>query len=166
MEELGQLTNPALPSLSRITRHILKPSQSSVRVTNNHVKFGTTCLLLLCLRIPATAQVQDSPRELVMKMVQNELATQKQPRYWMYLDSKEKPGRTEVNRVIQTPDCWMSWPVSVNGNRPTEKETSAARDHLESLVDDPDLRDLGVAEAAARVGGNSNQTLARSPGPR
>jgi len=73
-------------------------------------------------------------------MVQNELASQKEPRYWMYLDSKEKPGRTEVDRIIQTPDCWVSWPVSVNGNRPTEKETSTARDHLESLVNDPHLR--------------------------
>ena len=140
MEELGQLTNPALPSLSRITRHILKPSQSSVRVTKNHVKLGTTCLLLLCLLVPASAQVQDSPRELVVKMVQNELASQKEPRYWMYLDSTEKPGRTEVDRVIQTPECWVSWPVSVNGSPPTAKETSKARDHMESLVNDADLR--------------------------
>ena len=57
MEELGQLTNPALPSLSRITRRMLKPSQSSVRITNSHVKLGTPWpkALLLCLLVPLSA---------------------------------------------------------------------------------------------------------------
>ena len=113
-----------------------------MRVTNSHVKWGTPWpkVLLLLLLVPTSVPAQDNPRDLVLKMVQNELASQKEPRYWMYLDSKEKPGRSEVDRIIQTPDCWVSWPVSVNGNRPTEKETSTARDHLESLVNDPHLR--------------------------
>jgi len=97
-------------------------------------------VLLLLLLVPTSVSAQDTPRELVVKMVQNELASQKEPRYWMYLDSKEKPGRTEVERVIQTPQCWVSWPVSVNGNPPTEKEMSKARDHMESLVNDLRLR--------------------------
>jgi hypothetical protein len=113
-----------------------------VRVTNSHVKWGTQWpkVLLLLLLVPSSVRAQGNPRELVVKMVQNELASQKDPRYWMYLDSKEKPGRTEVDRVIQTPECWVSWPVSVNGNPPTEKETNNARDHLESLMNDPHLR--------------------------
>jgi hypothetical protein len=113
-----------------------------VRVTNRHVKWGTPWLklLLLLLLIPISVPAQDNPRELVVRMVQNELASQKEPRFWMYLDSKEKPGRTEVDRVIQTPECWVSWPVSINGNPPTESEMSKARDHMESLVNDPRLR--------------------------
>jgi hypothetical protein len=95
---------------------------------------------LLLLLVPTSVSAQDNLRELVVKMVQNELASQKEPRYWMYLDSKEKPGRTEVDRVIQTPECWVSWPVSVNGIPPTEKEVSNARDHMESLVNNPRLR--------------------------
>jgi len=95
---------------------------------------------LLLLLVPIPVPAQDNPRELVLKMVQNELASQKEPRYWMYLDSKEKPGRTEVDRVIQTPECWVSWPVSVNGIRPTEKEVSHAREYMESLVNNPRLR--------------------------
>jgi hypothetical protein len=127
---------------TRITRRILKPSQSPVRVINSHVKLGTPRpkVLLLLLLVPTSVPAQDSPRELVVKMVQNELVSQKEPRYWMYLESKEKPGRTEVDRVIQTPECWVSWPVSVNGNPPTEKEMSKARDHMESLVNDLRLR--------------------------
>jgi hypothetical protein len=121
---------------------MLKPSQSPVSVTNSHLKWGTRWLevLLLLLLVPTSVSAQDNPRELVVKMVQNELASQKEPRYWMYLDSKEKAGRTEVDRVIQTPECWMSWPVSVNGIPPTEKEMSNARDHMESLVNDPRTR--------------------------
>jgi hypothetical protein len=79
-------------------------------------------VLLLLLLVPTSVPAQDNPRELVVKMVQNELASQKEPRYWMYLDREEKPGRTEVDRVIQTPECWVSWPVSVNGKPPTGKK--------------------------------------------
>ncbi len=113
-----------------------------MRVTNSHVRGGTRWLevFLLLLLVPISVPAQDNPRELVVKMVQNELSSQKEPRYWMYLDSKEKPGRTEVDRVIQTPECWVSWPVSVNGIRPTEKEVSNAREHMESLVNNPRLR--------------------------
>ena len=100
--------------------------------------------LLLLLLVPSSVPVpvprKNKPRELVVKMVQNELASQREPRYWMYLDNKEKPGRTEVDRVIQTPECWLSWPVSVNRNPPTKKEISKARSHMESLVNDPRLR--------------------------
>ena len=126
----------------QITRRTLTPSQSSVRVTNSHVKWRTQWVevLLLLLLVPNSVSAQDTPRELVVKMVQNELRSQKEPRYWMYLDRKEKPGRTEVDRVIQTPECWVSWPVSVNGIQPTEKEVSNARDHIESLVNHPRLR--------------------------
>jgi hypothetical protein len=122
-----------------------------VRVTNSHVKWGTRRLevFLLLLLVPISVPAQDNPRELVVKMVQNELASQKEPRYWMYLDSKEKPGRTEVDRVIQTPECWVSWPVSVNGIRPTEKEVSNAREHMESLVNNPRLRRKNRSEIDA-----------------
>jgi hypothetical protein len=79
-----------------------------VRVVNSPVKFTHWPKVLLLLD-PTSVAAQDNPRELVAKMVQNELASQKQPRYWTYLDSEEKLGRTEVDRVIQTPECWMSW---------------------------------------------------------
>jgi hypothetical protein len=134
----------------RITPGLLKASQSPVRLTKSHVNWGAPReVLLLLLLVSTSLPAQNNPRELVVTMVQNELASQKEPRYWMYLDSKEKPGRTEVDRVIQTPDCWVSWPVSVNGNRPTEKETSDAHDHLESLVNDPHLRRKNRGEISA-----------------
>ena len=46
-----------------------------MRVTNRHVKWCTPWLklLLLLLLIPISVPAQDNPRELVVKMVQNEL---------------------------------------------------------------------------------------------
>jgi hypothetical protein len=121
-----------------------------VRLINSHAKLTHWPeALLLVLLVPTSVAAQDNPKQLVVKMVQNELASQKQPRYWMYLDSKERPGRTEVDRVIQTPECWMSWPVSVNGNPPAEKEMSKARDHMESLVNDARLRRKNRSEIDA-----------------
>ena len=118
---------------------MLKPSQSSVRVANSRVKWAALwCeVLSLLLLFPSSVLAQGSPRDLVVKMVQNELESQKDPRYWMYLDSRQKPGRTQVDRVLQTPECWVSWPVSVNGHTPKEKETREARNQVESLVNDP-----------------------------
>jgi hypothetical protein len=140
------LTDPgnfcAVSSAARITPHVLKSSQSSVRVANSRVKWAAPwCeVLSLLLLFPSSVLAQSSPRELVVKMVQNELESQKDPRYWMYLDSRQKPGRTQVDRVVQTPECWVSWPVSVNGYTPTEKETREARNQVESLVNDPSAR--------------------------
>src|SRR3954452_4217717 len=97
-------------------------------------------MLSLLLLFSPSMLAQSNPRELVVKMVENELQSQKDPRYWMYLDSTQKPGRTQVSRVLQTSECWMSWPVSVNGHKPTEKEKREARNQMESLVNDPSAR--------------------------
>jgi len=89
--------------------------------------------------VPASEAAQDNPRELVVKMVQNELASQKQPRYWMYLDSKENPGRTDVERVIQTPSVGCRGRSQSTENR-QQKKNEQGRDHMESLVNDARLR--------------------------
>lgn len=45
-----------------------------------------------------------------------------------------------MNRVIQMPECWLIWPVSINAHSPTEEERQHAREHLEKLVSDSDAR--------------------------
>jgi len=108
---------------------------------NIHLKWDVPWReVLFLLLIPASVLAQVSPREMVEQMVHNELESQKEPRYWMYLDRTEKPGRTEVDRVIQTPECWLSWPVSLNGKAPTEREIRNARGQLKSLVNDASVR--------------------------
>jgi hypothetical protein len=73
-------------------------------------------------------------------MVENELESQKHPRYWMYVDSKTKAGRTEVSRVIQMPECWITWPVAIDGHPPTEDEQKQAREQVEKLVTNASAR--------------------------
>ena len=96
--------------------------------------------LPLILFIPALVFAQANARDLVLKMVDKELETQKQPRYWMYLDTKTRPTGVEVDRVIQTAECWIEWPVSKNGHPPTEEERKHASEQVDALVNDSDAR--------------------------
>lgn len=109
---------------------------------SNHVEYGRSWGMLLSffLLVASAATAQDNPRALVSRMVDNELNSQKQPHYWMYLDSQKKPGKTVLSRVIQTPECWFSWPVSVDGHAPTGAEAQHAREQVEALVSDPSVR--------------------------
>ena len=97
-------------------------------------------LISFLFLFPLAMMAQNNPRALVLRMVQNELASQKQPRYWMYLDRDSKPEKTEVDRVIQLPQCWVSWPVSINGHTPSDEARDHAREQMEELIDDPDAR--------------------------
>jgi hypothetical protein len=95
------------------------------------------------------AIAQGNPQALVTKMVENELRSQNHPRYWMYLDSKRKPGRSEVFRVIQMPECWLTWPVTIDEHAPTEAEQKHAREQLEKLVNNADARKKSRSEIDA-----------------
>src|SRR6266446_8879266 len=95
-------------------------------------RFGE--ILSLFLLASTLAIAQRNPQALVSKMVENELESQKHPRYWMYLDSETKAGRTEVSRIIQMPECWFTWPVAIDGHPPTEEEQKHAREQVEKLV--------------------------------
>ena len=101
-------------------------------------RFREVLSLLLLVSPAATAQV--NPQALVSKMVQNELASQEHPRYWMYVDSDSKPGRTELSRVVQMPQCWLSWPIAIDGHPPTEEERKHALEQMEKLENNADAR--------------------------
>jgi hypothetical protein len=95
-------------------------------------RFGNLPSFLLLASTLAIAQ--SNPQALISKMVENELESQKHPRYWMYLDSKTRPGRTEV------PECWITWPVAIDGHPPTEEERKRAREQVEKLESSVDAR--------------------------
>jgi hypothetical protein len=101
-----------------------------MRVAYLRLKLGSRFreVLSFLLLASVAAIAQGNPQALVSKMVGNELESQKHPRYWMYLDSKRKPGRTEVSRVIQMSECWLTWPVAISGLPPTEEEQKHASD--------------------------------------
>jgi hypothetical protein len=66
-------------------------------------RFRVVLSFLLFVSPAAAAQV--NPQALVSKLVENELKSQKHPRYWMYVDTESKPGRTEISKVVQMPDA-------------------------------------------------------------
>jgi hypothetical protein len=107
---------------------------------------NVVCFLLLA---STNSFSQGDPRGLVSKMVNNELEALKHPRYWIYLDSKAKPERTELARVIQMPECWLAWPLSINGHPPPEEERKRARERLEHLMNDAKARNKNREEIEA-----------------
>ena len=82
----------------------------------------------------AAAAAQDDPQALVARMVHNELNAGNQKIYWMYVDSKRDGTGTEVTRVIETPECWLTWPVSNSGDESAEEQQ---REKLEDMVKNP-----------------------------
>lgn len=92
------------------------------------------------------AIAQSDPQALVSKMVDNELHAQKTSHYWMYVDSNTKPHSSEVKRVLETSQCWLNWPISINGQPPSAQQEQQARAHLEQLVQDPTIREKNRKE--------------------
>jgi len=122
-----------------------------MRITYLRLKLGSRFreVLSFLLLASVAAIAQGDPQALVLTMVGNELESQKHPRYWMYLESKGKPERTEVSRVIQMSECWLTWPVAVNGHPPTEEEQKHARDQVEKLVSNAGARKKNRGEIDA-----------------
>jgi hypothetical protein len=100
-----------------------------------------TAILSSIFLVPSSAVTADQDlRAVVSKMVENELNAQKNPRYWMYLDNKRERNHSQVDRVLQLPECWMTWPVSIDGRPPTAAERQHARGEIDKLVHDQDAR--------------------------
>ena len=84
-------------------------------------------VLSFLLLASAAATAQGNPQALVSKMVENDLESQRHPRYWMYLDLKKKPR-------------WLTWLIAIDGHPPTDEERKHAREQLERLVNAADAR--------------------------
>ncbi|HUI85069.1 MAG TPA: hypothetical protein VL240_12640 [Candidatus Binatia bacterium] len=85
-------------------------------------------------------KAQQDAHALVSRMVDNELNAQKHPRYWMFRQTSQKGGSTQVTEAIETTKCWLSWPVSYNGHPPTPEQQKAAKQELDRLVRDDHAR--------------------------
>lgn len=121
-----------------------------MRIARCHVELDARCCVVFFLLLTSTvAGAQGEARVLVSKMVDNELESQKHPRYWMYLDQQRKAAKNEVDRIVRIPECWLAWPVSIDGRPPTEEEMKHAREQLEKLVKDADARKKNREEIVA-----------------
>ena len=101
----------------------------------------STCALcaLLCF-VPVMVQAQEDSQKLVAQMVNNELNAGKHASYWMFQETLQKGSKSEVDQVIEMPECWLRWPLDVNGNPPSPAQQQKARASLDRLVNDADAR--------------------------
>jgi hypothetical protein len=120
---------------------------------------GPAWCLIVIVVLAISAAAQGDPQALVEKMVHNELATNNPNVYRMYIDKKREGKNTEVSRVIETPECWLTWPISSSGNA-TDAQVEKQRAQLNKLVNDPAAcrkqragvnQDAGKADALLRM---------------
>ena len=84
---------------------------------------------------------QENPQQLVKDTVHNELnANKQQQNYWVYRDSNTQSGRTKVSRVVETPQCWFTWLLSVNGQPPTAAQQAQQQAKINKLVNNESAR--------------------------
>ena len=102
-------------------------------------QYGIGIAVLLLAGLSAFAQ--ENPQALVSTVVNNELHSQKQPHYWMYLDHNTEHGKAEVKRTLQLPQCWFTWPISVDGHPASQQEQDKARKENQELLNDRQLRE-------------------------
>jgi hypothetical protein len=112
-----------------------------MRIACGHAMVSRLCLDVAFIVLASILAVaQGDARVLVSKMVDNELDSQKRPRYWMFMDNQGKATKREIDKIIQMPECWFTWPVSINGHSPTAEERKHARGRLEKLLKNTDAR--------------------------
>jgi len=99
-----------------------------------------TAIVIFAVAGCIASAAQENPQQLVKETINNELHAQKHPRYWMFRDSNQQAGVTKVSRVVETPECWLRWPLSVNGHPPSPQEEQQDRQKLNQLVSDPSAR--------------------------
>lgn len=100
------------------------------------LRFGLFLLFLNSL----LAFGQQNPKELVADTIYNELHSQNATRYWVYRDANRTPNGTNINRIVETPECHLVWPLEIHGQKPANGELAKAKDQLEKLVHDPEAR--------------------------
>lgn len=90
---------------------------------------------------PNQTTAEESPHRLVAATIWNELHHDKTGNYWMYIDSDQTPGKTVIKRVVETPECWFSWPIKIDGQPVTAAQQAKQRAEVDKLVNDPQAQE-------------------------
>ena len=114
------------------------------------------CVIFLAAASAALA-AQEDPQQLVKDTIDNELNANNQQNYWMYRDSDTEHGKTKVSRVVETPQCWFSWLLSIDGQPPTPAEEKQQQAKTEKLINDEAARQK--AHAAVEHDGQKAENL-------
>lgn len=100
----------------------------------------------MCLLVPGLAKAQDDLRTLVSTVVNNELNAQKSDQYWIYRDTRRERNTVNVSRVVETPQCHMTWPLVVAGKPASDDDRAKARQELQNLIKDSQAREKNRKE--------------------
>ena len=101
---------------------------------------GVAFVLLLCVGVAAAANDQQNPQQLVQQTIYNELHANQHQNYWTYIDSNTQHGSTKVSRVVETPQCWFEWVLSINGQPPTPAQQKQQQSKINALINDESAR--------------------------
>lgn len=74
-------------------------------------------------------------------MVHNELTANQHQNYWMYRDSDTQSAKTKVSRVVETPDCWFRWVLSIDGEPPAPAQVRKQQAQMTALVNSESARE-------------------------
>jgi len=114
------------------------------------------CVIFLAVA-SAALTAQENPQQLVKETVDNELHVNQQQNYWMYRDSDTEHGKAKVSRVVETPECWFRWMLSINGQPLTPAEEKQQQAKINTLVNSPAARQKD--HAAIEQDGNKAENL-------
>lgn len=103
-------------------------------------------LVAVCFLVCGSAYGQEDLHALVADVVNNELHSQSGEHFWMFKDANAGANRRETKRVVETKECWFSWPLSINGHPATAEDKKKAKERLEQLVNDPQAREKNRKE--------------------
>jgi hypothetical protein len=109
--------------------------------------FIRTVAVLIFVALASTALfANETPQGLVKEMVHNELTANQHQNYWMYRDSDTQSGKTTVSRVVETPDCWFRWVLSINGEPLAPAQVKKQQARMTALVNSESAREKNRAD--------------------
>jgi hypothetical protein len=97
-------------------------------------------LAMICTGMAFPAAAQKDPRGLVTNVVDNELNAQKSDQFWIYRDDNHEDGKSKVQRVVETPECHLVWPLEIEGKPASEDDKAKAQQKMQELVTDDQAR--------------------------
>jgi hypothetical protein len=115
------------------------------------------CCVVFVAAASAGLAAQENPQQLVRDTVYNELHANQHQNYWMYRDNDTEHGKNKISRVVETPQCWFRWVLSINGQPLTSAEEKQQQAKINTLVRSPEARRKN--HAALEQDGNKAENL-------
>lgn len=116
---------------------------SSMRCPPNSMNSGIARAALAAGLMLCCEAVAQAPRsqadQLARHVVANEIKAENQDHsHWMFrLDTKKPDSSEEVNEIVETKDGDLSYPILIDGRKPSQQQAQQAEAKLRKLESDP-----------------------------